>query len=89
MVRRVKRAMLSANDLPMRSINAPPSLTGVAFFDHLNYWKQDFPALMVSDTAFYRNRRYHEWADTPDTLEYAKMGQVVEQVYLAVVDLSQ
>jgi len=44
---------------------------------------------MVSDTAFYRNRRYHEWNDTPDTLDYAKMAQVVEQVYLAVVDLAQ
>jgi Zn-dependent M28 family amino/carboxypeptidase len=89
LVRRVKRAMLSANDLPMRSINAPRSLTGVDFSDHLNYWKQDYPAVMVSDTAFYRNRRYHERDDTPDTLDYAKMAQVVEQVYAGVVDLAE
>jgi len=89
LVRRVKRAMLSANDLPMRSINAPRSLTGVDFSDHLNYWKHDYPAVMVSDTAFYRNRRYHEWDDTPDTLDYSKMGQVVEQVYAGVLDLAQ
>jgi dihydroneopterin aldolase len=55
----------------------------------LNYWKQDYPAVMVSDTAFYRNRRYHERDDTPDTLDYAKMAQVVEQVYAGVVDLAE
>jgi hypothetical protein len=89
LVRRVKRAMLSANDLPMRSINAPRSMTGVDFSDHLNYWKQDYPAVMVSDTAFYRNSRYHERNDTPETLDYAKMAKVVEQVYAAVVELAQ
>jgi Zn-dependent M28 family amino/carboxypeptidase len=89
LLRRVKRAMLSVNDLPVRSINAPRSLTGVDFSDHLNYWKQDYPAVMVSDTAFYRNPRYHEWSDTPDTLDYRRMAKVVEKVYAAVADLAK
>ena len=36
---------------------------------------------MITDTAFYRNPHYHRLRDTPDTLDYARMAQVVEQVY--------
>lgn len=87
LLRRVKQAMVKANDLPLRSINAPRSLTGVDFSDHLNYWNHNFPALMITDTAFYRNKRYHHPEDVISTLDFVRMAKVVQQVHAAVVEL--
>lgn len=84
-VRRVKQAMLDSSPLPVCSINAPATVPGVDFSDHRSYWKGGYPAVMVTDTAFYRNRNYHTAGDTPDTLDYVRMAQVVDGVYAAAV----
>ena len=84
-VRRVKRAMRAAAPLPVRSVNAPASVPGVDFSDHLNYWRHGFDAVMITDTAFYRNPNYHTPHDTPDTLDYPRMAQVVAGVHAAVL----
>ncbi|HTD23617.1 MAG TPA: M28 family peptidase [Terriglobales bacterium] len=89
LLRRVKRAMMATNDLPLRSINAPRNLVGVDFSDHLNYWNRSFPALMITDTAFYRNKRYHHPEDVLNTLDFNRMAKVVQQVYTAVIELEK
>ncbi|ROU05356.1 M28 family peptidase [Lysobacter enzymogenes] len=82
--RKVKAAMAGATPLPVHSINAPPLLVqGVDFSDHLSYWGEGFPALMIGDTAFLRSRRYHQPDDTYETLDYARMAQVVQGAYAA------
>jgi hypothetical protein len=88
MVRRVKKAMMEASPLPVYSINAPRSIPGVDFSDHLNYWNEGYDALMITDTAFYRNPHYHTSADTPDILDYRRMAMVVQGVYAAVLSLT-
>jgi len=80
-MRRVKAAMTGATSLPVHSINAPPLLPGIDFSDHLNYWREGFPAFMVTDTAFMRNRNYHQAGDTYEKLDYRRMAQVVQGVY--------
>lgn len=80
-MRRVKSLVLGAGSLPVLSINAPPLIPGIDFSDHLNYWAAGFPAMMVTDTAFNRNREYHMRRDTADRLDYARMAQVVQGVY--------
>jgi len=40
--------------------------------------------VMVTDTAFMRNPRYHTVDDTPDTLDYGRMARVVEGLRFAV-----
>jgi Zn-dependent M28 family amino/carboxypeptidase len=87
-VRRVKGSMRSASNLPVYSINAPRSLPGVDLSDHSSYWQAGYPAVMVTDTAFYRNERYHTEEDTPDTLDYVAMAKVVDGVLAAVLDLA-
>jgi hypothetical protein len=86
-VRDVKCAMTAASDLPVRSINAPAFVPGINFSDQLAYWAQGYPAVMVTDTAFYRNRRYHEPTDTIDTLDFTRMAKVVQGVHAAVTEL--
>ncbi len=89
LVRTVKRAMTASSPLPVYSINAPSFVPGIDFSDHLNYWKEGFPAVMVSDTSFYRNGNYHTVDDTADTLDYQRMAQVVVGVHAAVVELAK
>ena len=43
-------------------------------------WKHGFPAVMITDTSFLRNPNYHKATDTPDTLNYNKMAEVVDGV---------
>jgi Zn-dependent M28 family amino/carboxypeptidase len=86
LVRKIKRAMAEATSLPVYSINAPRLIPGVDFSDHLSYWREGYPAVMITDTAFYRNANYHTIGDTAERLDYRRMSQVVEGVYAAVMD---
>jgi Zn-dependent M28 family amino/carboxypeptidase len=88
-VRRVKRAMREVMDVPVRSINAPRLLPGIDFSDQLNYWDAGYDAVMITDTAFYRNPHYHSAGDTPETLDYERMAGVLEGVYAAVLALDR
>jgi len=85
-VRRVKKFMKQVADIDVLSINAPPSLKGIDFSDHRNYWKYDYPAVMINNTAFYRNKNYHEISDTIGSLDFDKMTEVVRGAYWAVVN---
>jgi Zn-dependent M28 family amino/carboxypeptidase len=67
-----------ATDLPFVTLNAPAIVVGIDFSDHWSFGKFDYPAFMVTDTAFYRNPNYHAPSDHPDTLDYTRMAKVVE-----------
>ena len=84
--RRVKAAMSASAPLPVWSVNAPAWLPGVDFSDHSSYWRHGIPAVMVTDTAFYRNHRYHRSDDTPETLDYRRMAHVVSGVVGVIRD---
>lgn len=75
------RRGLRGTDCPVTSLKAPAWVQGIDFSDHRNYWKFGYDAVMVTDTAFYRNNHYHQPTDTPDTLDYGKMAEVVKGTY--------
>ena len=89
LLRKVKRAMADATDLPVQSLPAPAFVQGVDWSDHLNYWNAGYDAVMVTDTAFLRNRNYHTMQDTADRLDYVRMAKVVQGVHAAVVELAR
>jgi len=89
LVRSTKGAMRRASPLPVYSINAPRVVTGVDFSDQLNYWEAGYSAVMITDTAFFRNHNYHTEHDTAEKLDYKRMAMVVEGVYAAVVELAR
>lgn len=86
-VRRMKKEMKRGSAIDVRSINAPASIPGIDFSDHLNYWKYGYDAVMFTDTSFYRNKNYHEKSDTIETLDFEKMAEVVKGAYNAIVSL--
>ena len=56
----------------------PRSLQGIDFSDHRNYWDAGYDALMITDTAFYRNKNYHKNTDTIQTLDFVRMAKVID-----------
>lgn len=86
---RMKRWMQKSIDLPIYSINAPKWFPGIDWSDHKNFWDQGYPAIMITDTAFYRNEAYHSASDTSDRLDYERMAKVVQGVYTYVLHLAE
>lgn len=70
----------SAKTIRTKKFVGPKVLPGIDFSDHLNYWLFGYSALMVTDTAFYRNRNYHQTTDTLETLDFDRMAKVIDGV---------
>lgn len=87
--RRLKAAMINGVDLPIYSINAPGFVNGVDFSDHRNYWKLGYNAVMITDTAFYRNKNYHSNNDTSEKLDYPRMAKTIEATFAAIIEISK
>ncbi|MCD4812823.1 M28 family peptidase [bacterium] len=84
----MRMAMKKKMTLEVQKIVLPVSITGVDFSDHRNFWQRGYPAVMVTDTAFYRNPHYHKDSDTIETLNFDKMAEVVQGVYQAIIDMA-
>ena len=80
----VAAGLRAGGAVPVERLSAPGWVKGIDFSDHLNYWAHGMPAVMVTDTAFMRNRRYHTAEDLPETLDYPRMAEVVRGVRCAV-----
>lgn len=63
---------------PSEGAALPSLLPGVGWSDHWSFWKEGYPALMVTATAPYRNDHYHTPADRPEDLDYERTARVVD-----------
>ena len=64
-------------EFPSEGVAAPAFIPGVDWSDHWSFWKEGYPALMVTDTAPYRYPYYHTAQDTPDKVDYERLTRVV------------
>jgi hypothetical protein len=80
LVRQVQRDMQMGTSMEVCKLSAPRIVPGVGLSDHSSYWKFGFPAVMITDTAFYRNPNYHQSSDTIETLDFEKMSEVVHAI---------
>lgn len=65
---------------PSEGAALPSWVPGVGWSDHASFWEQDYPALMVTDTAPFRYPYYHRPGDTPDKIDYARLSRVVDGI---------
>lgn len=86
-VRTFKKKMMEASQLPVASINTPVIFQGIDFSDHRNYWSRGMKAIMITNTSFFRTPHYHTPNDTPETLDFEKMTEVVKGTYWAITHL--
>ncbi len=59
-------------------------LLDIRLSDHLAYWDEGYPAIMVTDTAPYRNSHYHLPSDTPEKLNYPIMTLITGRIAQAI-----
>ena len=55
----------------------PASVPGMDLSDHGSFIKSGFPAVMISDTGFYRNKNYHTPGDTFDTINFKFLTETI------------
>jgi hypothetical protein len=72
-------------DLPVIKLTVPLggwAMPSVRLSDHASFWDQGYKAVMITDTAFYRNPHYHQLSDTMDKLDFQFMAELVESLVI-------
>ncbi len=79
------KAFLRNPNLPVIKLNVPLNgyiLPAIRLSDHASFWDKGYPAVMITDTAFYRNPHYHLRSDTIDKLNFGFMAELVKSLLL-------
>lgn len=82
--RRFARRFRSNCEMRSKKFKGPAALPGIDFSDHLNYWAEGYSAVMLTDTAFYRNKAYHQSDDVINRLDLKRMALVINGVLLTL-----
>lgn len=77
LLRKCVKEFRKTTPFPSEAIAAPEMIKGVGWSDHWSFWKEGYPAVMITDTAFFRYSHYHTPADTPEKLDYERMARVI------------
>jgi Zn-dependent M28 family amino/carboxypeptidase len=91
LLRKFSRLMREVPDLQVETLAVPGKgmlIPAARLSDHAPFWDLGFPALMLTDTAFYRNPHYHGPMDTFDTLDLDFMAKVCEGVVRGILGLA-
>jgi len=77
--------MRGAGRVPVQSFTGPRDAC-IDASDQRSYWDAGIPAVMITDTSFVRNPRYHTPEDRAETLDYDRMAGVVDGACNAVLE---
>jgi Zn-dependent M28 family amino/carboxypeptidase len=84
---RAMRVFRAHSSVPAEGGALPEDVPGVAWSDQWSFWQFGYPAVMLTDTAPFRNPHYHRSTDRPHTLDYERLARVVEGLVHVVTDL--
>lgn len=84
--KKLKKKMKQVCNMKLRSVNAPDKGKTLSSSDHGSYWVFGYNALVITDTSYLRNDNYHETTDTPETLNYKYIGEIVKGLYWYLVN---
>ena len=73
---------------PSEGLTAPSFIRGVDWSDQRNFWTAGYSALMVTDTAPYRNPQYKKSGDLPATVNFDNTARVVVSLNRALQRLT-
>lgn len=76
LVSSITRAFHESSPIQAEGAVLPQFIRDIARSDHWAFWKFGFEAVMITDTANFRNANYHKATDHPDTLNYEKIYEV-------------
>lgn len=88
LIQKVKTGLKQNSEIKVRSISIPEAIIpDINRSDQHCYWLNGFSGLMINNTSEFRTPHYHRKTDTPDTLDYDKMTEVVKGVYGTIISL--
>lgn len=87
-VAKIRKSLRESSRIPIETLSTVSFVPGVDFSDHRSFWEMGYPAVMITDTAFYRNPNYHTERDTIDTLDFSKMAELLKGLIQAAKDLT-
>ena len=73
---------------PSQGAAAPAWIPGISWSDHQSFWLHGYQAIMISDTAPFRNPHYHQPGDTADRLDFERMARVVAGLLTVIEQLA-
>lgn len=85
---KVHEAFRSQCAFPSERLASPAVVPGVSWSDQRSFWRMGYRALMVTDTAFYRNPHHHRATDTPDKLDFQSLASVTAGLAGAIAALT-
>lgn len=88
LVRQAIGAFRRGTSFPSEGGALPERLPGVGWSDHWAFWRAGYPAIMVTDTALFRDPNYHTAADTPNKIDYDRLSRVVIGLEAVISDLA-
>jgi len=77
LVRQVIGDFRRHTQFPSEGAMLPDVVPGAGWSDRWAFWKENYPALMVTDTAPFRYPYYHTPEDTPDKIDFDRLSRVV------------
>ncbi len=83
LTRRLKKSFRQNPLLPVVSLTVPFNgwiLPAVRLSDHASFWDKGYRAVMVTDSAFFRNPHYHRPSDIMQTLDFGYMAELVKSL---------
>ncbi len=83
LVHSVRSAFTGNPELPVQTLVVPFRGWLTPFVrrsDHVSFWDMGYPAVMLTDTAEFRNPHYHKRTDTMEKLDYPFMTQLVKSL---------
>lgn len=90
LLKTVAQAMRSVEGLPIETMTLPGNgwlFPEARLSDHSPFWDAGYPALLVTDTSFFRNPHYHQPSDTVATLDLNFLTKVTQGLVRVVESL--
>ena len=89
LVRTAIAAFRSAEPFPSEGAALPAAFPGVDWSDHWSFRRAGYPAIMLTDTAVYRDPNYHQPSDRPEALSYDSLARVTRGIEAIVRTLAR
>lgn len=88
LVRCVVGTFRRSESFPSEGAILPESIRGISLSDHWAFWREGYPAVMITDTAKFRYPYFHTREDMPDKLDFNRMARVVRGLEYVVAELA-
>lgn len=78
-----------AEPFPSEGAALPTTFPGIDWSDHWSFRRVNYPAIMLTDTALYRDPNYHRASDRPEQLNYDALARVTRGIEAIVRALAK